>query len=441
MATNLGAIRRHPFEGTARWLRWACYHLLSFEAVFVLFLYGTRIRFLLPPIPIDLELFFGLITMAIGAWIVARRGLYVRGLWVMAAVVPFFAWAVMSYAWTPSRLLARDSLLFMCTLHVWALAAGAFVIAPDRERIVRFLVLVLLLGTVVAIAGLAIYVHYGSFRFAHWGSGGDHRAYLGWSYTVADAAAVALAIVLFSRFGSLRQLVAMGLVCMFGLFILVAGARGPLLSIALAAMVGLMVKLPRLPKGAIKLPKAQVLGLALILLGTGYIAYLTATDQLTDTLARFARLFAEAEDTSLRGQNNRLYYYEAAVGFFKDAPIVGHGVYSFTRLYYGREVPGGYPHNVVLQLLVDYGLIGLVLFGFFVWIALWSFSLRRLRSDLLFATVLMVFSTYFVMAMVASDIHRNFRFFFISSLFIMPPPPARSIAAPADPAGEDEAAS
>ena len=54
--------------------------------------------------------------------------------------------------------------------------------------------------------------------------------------------------------------------------------------------------------------------------------------------------------------------------FWLDAPIIGNGFASFSYLFHkGSERPGGHPHNVVLQIAAELGLVGLVLFGLFVW--------------------------------------------------------------------------
>lgn len=77
-------------------------------------------------------------------------------------------------------------------------------------------------------------------------------------------------------------------------------------------------------------------------------------------------------DPSSRG---RLVLYADAIGLIKTAPILGHGVGAFG--YLGDYlVLGAYPHNMFLELLLDGGIVGLLLFlGFLVPIGL--FALKR----------------------------------------------------------------
>lgn len=439
MAASLGMARERA-GGASHLLRRALYHLFSFEAVFVLFLYGTRVRILLPPIPMDEELFFGSITIGLGVLILLRRGIYLPGLPIICAGLLFLGWCIMSYAWTPSRVLAKTSLLYLATIDVWALVAGALVIAPDRERVVRLFLLILLLGTAVSVVGLGIYAHYGTFRFYSGFQDAEQRVYLGWSYTVANAAAIAAAIAVFARLGTLKQLAATALFGLFLLFILVAGARGPLLAVGLAFMVALMVKAPQMPRGRIEVPRAWLAGLAVFLLASGYIAYLFATGQVTETLARFIKLLQQAEgETALRTAANRFNYYAAAYQHWLDAPIIGHGVSSFSNLYFGREIRGTHPHNIVLQLLVEYGIVGLVLFLGFCWVALRRVTLRRMREDLLLATLVMLLMTFLLTAMVAADTPKNFRLFFLLALFALAPAARSAVAARATRAMPEEA--
>jgi O-antigen ligase len=77
-------------------------------------------------------------------------------------------------------------------------------------------------------------------------------------------------------------------------------------------------------------------------------------------------------DLSSRG---RLILYQDAIDLIKTAPIFGHGVGAFG--YLGDYlVLGTYPHNMFLEILLDGGIVGLLLFlGFLVPVGL--YALRR----------------------------------------------------------------
>ena len=81
-------------------VRWVLSQLLSFEALFVMFLYSNEIKVLLPPLPIDETILFGAMTMMLGAWLLSRSGLYLPGLVIVGTAFLFVAWALISYGWT-----------------------------------------------------------------------------------------------------------------------------------------------------------------------------------------------------------------------------------------------------------------------------------------------------------------------------------------------------
>jgi O-antigen ligase len=427
LVTNLQSRPAHPL-GTLRAPLWLARQLLSFEAFFLLFLYGIHIRQILPPMPGNEAFVFGAITMAMGGWIVIRDGLYVRGVPILLAGLAFTGWMILSIGWTPSRIIVWDNLRFILAANLWALFAGACIIAASRERVIRLLVMIMLLALLLAVIGIYIELVYGSFRFYryHGGEGewAVRDAYLTWGYIISGGAAMAFALAIFSRFGSLKQLVALAIfgVCVY--FLLVNGARGPLLGTVAAALLATVVHLPRIGNNRIELAHAQLLGLGIVVLGIVYVGYLVATDQSIYTLNRFLTLFEEADDPLLRRGANRFDQFAGAYRLWLDAPVFGHGLAGFYYLFgVTREIPGNHPHNIILQILVEFGIIGLVFFALFMASGLRHFTFRRLKADPLALAVFMVFTTILTHSMVAGDIAQSYRFFFLVGLFALRPPP------------------
>ena len=138
--------------------------LLSFEALFVLFLYSNEIKVLLPKLPIDETVLFGAVSMGVGAWLLTRKGLYLPGLVIVGTAFLFVAFALISYGWTPSKILIKQRLGYLLIFNMWCVIGGALIIASSRARTLRFLCLVLLMALFVAAAGLRVYLIYGNFR-------------------------------------------------------------------------------------------------------------------------------------------------------------------------------------------------------------------------------------------------------------------------------------
>ena len=419
----ISADRKSGLIGAGRWL---VYHLLSLETVLVLFLHGRHLRVFLPNIPFPETLLFGGVSVVVAGWLILRDGIYRRGIPIVIAGLVFSAWMLAAYGWTQETALARENLNFILGVNLWALFVAACVVANSRERVLRLLLLLVAVASVLSFSGLYIEQMHGSFRFYR-GSAGDWdpRTYLSWGNIVATGAAIAMALVVQTRLGSRKQLVAAIIFCAGFLFVMISGARGAALGITAAALFALFVDRPRINHGRIEVPKTQFVVVTVSLLLVAYVAYLLTTGQTTSTLGRFLQLFDQADDPLLRRGANRFDYFAGAYRAWLAAPLFGQGLYGFSHFFCGPGAPPGcYPHNAILHILADFGLIGLLLFGVFAVAAMRHLHLERLRRDPLMLTLTMAFVTVVVNVMVASDTATNYRLFFFLGLLALRPPPA-----------------
>jgi len=413
-----------PFRLVAG-VQWLAYHLFSLETLLVLFIFGHHLKAILPSPPLFPEtVFYGAASIAVGLWVVLHRGIYLRGLPIVFTGLVFSGWMLAAYAWSPSAVLARESLVYVLGINLWALFVTACVVAASRERMLRLLMLIVCVAVVLSAYGAYIEIVHGSFRFYRGDYGDWHfRTYLIWGNIVGPGAAILMAMVIYPRLGSLEQLVALGcfLVCLY--FMLVCGPRGPLLGLLLAMIAFLAVNLPRIHGGRIELHHATLLGVVLIGGVIGYVVYLFSTDQVTATLGRFTRLIEQAHDPLLRPGANRFDYFAGAYRAWLQAPILGHGLQGFTVVFCSLEDPGCHPHNAFLQVLAEFGLIGFVLYVIFLWTALRNFSPTRLREDPLLTMLLLLFMMMTVYAMVHVYVPTDHRMFFFIGLLALRPPP------------------
>ena len=423
LAANFSSRPVRPL-GSLRWMQWLAYHLLSFETFFLLFLYGVRIRQILPPLPNEI-LFFGAVTIAIGGWIVLRDGLYLRGVPIFMAGLAFFGWMLLSIGWTPSRVFVYEFRQFIF-VDIWALFAGACIIAGSRERTVRLLMMIAVLAVVLAVYGIYIEFAYGSFRyydFSNTTRDVQDYAYIAWGYTASNGAVVILAIAIYSRLGRLKQLLALVALGLCGYFLFIATGRGPLLGFLLAGLLATLIHAPRIGPGRIDLPQTQLVALALLSLALIYIGYLYTTGQTAGALSRFLFLFDQADDPLMRTGANRFDQFDGAYRLWLESPLIGQGLAGFNALYGASgERPGNNPHNLFLHTLVELGIVGSVLLALFIGVGLSYFSLARLRADPLAFTVFMLFSVFVVNAMVAGNMAQSYPFYFMIGLLALRPP-------------------
>ncbi|MCB1885889.1 MAG: O-antigen ligase family protein [Geminicoccaceae bacterium] len=412
---------RDDRRGLAAGAGWLLHHLLSFELVFVLFLYSNEIKMFLGWIPGDETVALGAVSIGIGGYVILREGLYLRGLFTLAAAMAFIGWALMTVGWTPSVELVKRTTTYLVTFNLWCVVAGGIIIANRRERVVRFLCFVAALALCLALIGVAVYLSYGAFRRLDlWGI---RRVYLGWGYTVADGTAVLLCIALFSRFGTPKQIVATALFGVTAFFLLVGGARAPLLGVGFACVLAFVLNPPVVGRNRFDVPVAQALAIAVFVIAACYIGYLFLSGETTNTLERFVKAFNSVEDTSVAEGPSRVFYWPAAYRMWLDAPWVGNGLASFSMLFYGREIEGGHPHNIVLEILAEQGVVGLSFFLVFVWSAARGISFRRLRADPLLLAVIMIATTTAMSALFAKDLAGGKKIFFMIALLALRPPP------------------
>lgn len=378
-------------------------HVFSFEMVFALYFYSNAIKFVLPPLPGDETVIFAALSMAAGGVVILRQGIYLRGLPVVAAGLMLLGWAALSWGWSPSRVLAAKYLSFLFTFNLWCLITGALILAPSRERTVRFLGILLALSVLISLYGIFIYVYYGNFRFFS-GFAGMGRMYLNWGYPAANGAIIAFVMLIFSRMFGLRQMAAAALCGICVVFLLIGSGRGPLLGVMVAALLAVAAGLPRIGRGRIDIPRWQLMGLGLLLLAGGYLAYLVLSGVPIATFNRFAKLFEEAQNPDVIEGPNRFRYYAAAIAFWLEAPVIGNGIASFALMFAGFEQAGAQPHNIVLEMLTELGLVGLSLLLFFLWSGIKLGRGGRLRHDPVLLCVAMLLAARLLAAMISAEI-------------------------------------
>src|SRR5262249_3652251 len=113
----------------------------------------------------------------------------------------------------------------------------ALIIATDRVRLQRFMLAVLVFGSLMSLEGFNYYLQHGSGQVLNiFGPSGGN--YLGVGRTVGFAAMIAVVELIGARKWGTRLILA-GLIGLFSFVLLTSGARGPLIASVLGAFVPL----------------------------------------------------------------------------------------------------------------------------------------------------------------------------------------------------------
>lgn len=433
MSAPAGPVPVPETPAAGAWRRFAA-AVFSFETLFALFLYSNHLKFFVGGVlPVDETAALFLLTLPAGAWIVMRRGLYLPGLAAVAAGLAFFAWVGLSWTWTPSRIMARQELFLLFTGGLWSLLAGALVIAPERERVVRFLLVSAVLGAVVAVAGWFYRSLYGDLVVgAEWLRLGFSSIYQLWGQMSALGGLAALAFAAFAPFLSLRQLLFLLLAGTALSFVLVAGSRLSLVGAAAGVLLLLLFLPARMGRGSLRLSPAHVL-LPLLPLA-GLVAVELSGHGVFATLERMHAALTKTEDPVL-SRFDRPHYLATALRLWLSAPLFGVGIMGFAPLGFSSEGPGGHPHDVFAQILAETGLVGLALFALFLWACHRRVGLARLRTDRLLLAVLSVSMVPWAVALFSESLGTYWKLYAFLGLLTLPPPAVEAKAAEPPPPG------
>lgn len=340
---------------------------------------------------VDLTLAFGAILVAATAYyLILRRQ---RLVWSqeIGIMLVFCAVIVMGLAYTPALGYGTDKAMRFISLTLLAFLTP-FVVMKSRRDVWIFF------GTWIALA-----LVFALDALSRLGADTRLSAFNATSIGMSRMLGVALLVLLFgvlmqpaNRVWQIGALLSIGL---FLIALLGSGSRGPLLS--LVVTVGLTVSMSVVrPDGHLRSIVILAL-LALLCIGVVYSGIVPSM-----ALQRFDILLSQAEvDTSAQA---RVQVMEEAWRLFKTSPVLGHGIGSVSAFGAGREQV--YPHNILLELAAETGMLGLGLYLLII-----AMVFRRLllklaagsdRASLHIALMAILIFTL-LNAMVSGDINDN----------------------------------
>ncbi|HEY0612427.1 MAG TPA: O-antigen ligase family protein [Chitinophaga sp.] len=160
--------------------------------------------------------------------------------------------------------------------------------------------------------------------------------------------------------------------------------------------------------------KWKVIVLGIFLLVTGYVTYLTVgLDENSYFVQRFLRIVPDESSDDIK-EESRSVVWPKTIGKLADGStaslLLGHGIGSFPEFYYGYHTDDRvYPHNFLLELIVEEGL----LFTLFVTFCFFYFY-RKAKGNFKY-----LFIFYFINSMFSGDIILNEQVFLYLSFMAM----------------------
>ena len=217
---------------------------------------------------------------------------------------------------------------------------------------------------------------------------------------------VGLLWLLFCPYCNLRRLLLMVSVPLMCAALIASVARGPVLSFA--AILTPFMFLRRVRAGV----TSTKVWLPLLLLGflafAGCIYWLqqqsAASDKLRTKKAEIEEVLA-GSSTPTYTAGKRLTLYRWALGMFAEKPLTGWGLGGWSYYAFDRDMPA-YPHNLILEVAAEEGIIGLAALATLLLTILWTMRrIWRTSPDLTFITPVFAFSL--LVTMTSGDINVN----------------------------------
>jgi O-antigen ligase len=335
------------------------------------------------------------------------------------------------------RHLRRDSLIVWLSLTLVVVAGVAWAPGLDESvpRAVQWVALIVLPSfaavriasdpryvreTVATIAGLGILV----LALAIPRIGGAARLVVLEQNTIQVAiAALFVPMIAVAYAGMRRRLVGLALAIVVPLSLIVAvasGSRGPPLAASATAIGAFGVHLARggkVDRRAVVLTVGVGVGVAIAFLAIGTLP--EAATLRFSALGEYVLDPAGATVDTSAGV--RVDLFGAALRMFAERPIIGNGTGSFASFAAGTvgltDLP--YPHNIVLQVGADFGLLGLGLVALLVASALF----RRIPADPSWVAVRLLFAFLFLESLVSGDFYSDRMLWALLVLLVLAPSP------------------
>jgi O-antigen ligase len=430
--------RRVDIVAFTRVPRSILYHLFSFEFLFAMFILSGRYK--ANPtfagfFPIDPTILFFALSVAVGIVILFREGPYKPGLDVAVFFMAYAAWTVISFLWTPSEDVAMERMRNLITLNFWSFAGAAIIIASKRIRVYRFMMFTTIVGAILALEWV---MNTGTFTAQGFL---EDREYGGTARAIAAAALVCFVAILYLPKFRIGWMVYVALFIFLMYSLLIVGSRGPMIGLFLVAGTIPVLVGMRLERRSLRVQQSVVWCMVLIAMGVVAIGFLLATGRVTWTLARMSNLAnmatGEGSDASAVA---RIEYVVGALYYWSRTwatILFGTGIGSFPILHHTIENTSSMPHNIVIEVLMEGGFVGLMLFLLFMIVCFRKINLSRLRSEPIFFLNVMLLIYWIFYGVTSGALSSIFQILPYFGLLMMRPA-AEELASLGSVGGEEE---
>lgn len=391
--------------------------VFSFETAFALYansgLYIDSIRFAW--LPVHLGRATTALSLSIAVWLVLTRrvSLSWQTFTLPCLIGALGLWMLVSLIWAPFGAYGPIKTAYTLTYTLWSIS-GAVLIAQDRARVTRFLAASVAMAAWFAVEQLL----FGMSTQRLSASATLGSDYLGYSGAIGFGILVLVGVAALARSSPLGRLASLAAVGPMLIAIVKSGGRGPMLGLLPAVMV-----FPACGSVAVDWARRtarirQTPALTAVLLIVGSAVYLAGVSRSAahEEYRALERLQHLQGDATL---GERLPLFRAAVRMWLERPVTGWGAGSYPVV---SRTGFQYPHNALLEVLAELGLVGACLYLTLVLVPTRRLlSLGGLPDDPLRVTVLSLLVYVLLQSIKSYDLCGNRIVYITLALATMPP--------------------
>lgn len=252
-----------------------------------------------------------------------------------------------------------EKTLKFSTLTTWAFL-GVYFLINNKTNLRNFLKSLAIISLVMALYTISSLKGNSGPTSGFTAVAGDN--YLGLGRASGLGALIFISLYVTTNSTKIKKLLSICSVLIILMALLSSGSRMPLISFIIVFLVAFFISF-KIRKGIIYIKKGTGYFLTLFGLGIVSIFSLAPTGVFDTVIRRVSILFIETGGgTSAEG---RLERYQTAYETWTNHPFFGTGIGSFPLHFRGLDTID-YPHNIILELLSEIGIIGFLIFTFFI---------------------------------------------------------------------------
>jgi O-antigen ligase len=339
------------------------------------------------------------ILAAIGLWTYARQPKMKGEIHFIAIALAAIGFFCLTGLWSPSRTYLASKLLYTLTLGPTMLVAG-LVIGSDQKKTTKLLNWLIGFGIVVSVSTQVFGIEAAS-AYDNLAVETAHAGYQGISRMLGLSICAASALILSGRHSRLASVLLILSILIFGGNLLATGGRT---GIAVIIGFGIGWALPRTSTASrwvlLTLAVAAVAFIDWSWIDEYTTIWATDSDlpQTIQRLSFYLSPLSEIQDM----EGSRTFFHSLAIDMFLENPFTGVGWAGFPVQGGYGDVDYIYPHNIVLEVASETGVVGLILLSSLLGSAIFPYW-RAMNSDWIYRTAGGMFGAGLSISFIISD--------------------------------------